>query len=314
MQGSSRPERTAGKPRGGLARHLEGWQPGVLAVFVAGMAAALAVPRPVAPVDIPEPFLDPIALERVAREDRALADAAERTPLDTDVRALGSALRAYNLAEVSGDPGALALERRNVAEAAALAVAQGEAAVTRLRAYQLRSFLREVRRWEETGEETDELRELGGTFISGAQKSGWIEGRHLLPDATVRAVRFKKRWMELGMVHGRALDVTPPESIALYRFLLRSPPLEGDAPNKAAELRRVYQAEHYRLKKIDELHTLDPAYPVDLGRGVVLYRLHSYPMAVEAFRRHLEAHPDGPYTLRAQNYLRAALGSAMEAP
>jgi hypothetical protein len=195
-------------------------------------------------------------------------------------------------------------------------VAQGEAALTRLRDYQLRSFLRELSRWEETGEETDELRELGGSFIAGARKSGWIEGRRLLPDATVRAVLFKKRWMELGMLHGRALDITPPESRALYRFLLLHPPREGagDTETKAGELRREYQAEHYRLKKIEDLRTLDPAYPVDLGRGVVLYRLHSYPQAVEAFRRHLDAHPDGPYTLRAQNYLRAALGAATDTP
>jgi hypothetical protein len=33
---------------------------------------------------------------------------------------------------------------------------------------------------------------------------------------------------------------------------------------------------------------------------------------VEAFRRHLEIAPDGPYALRAQNYLRAALGRARD--
>ena len=109
MQGSSRSERTAGKPRGGLARHLEGWQPGLLAVYVAGIVALFTVPRPVAPVDIPEPLLEPLALDQVARTDRALAAAAERERLDTDVRELGSALRAYNLAEVSGDDRALGL-------------------------------------------------------------------------------------------------------------------------------------------------------------------------------------------------------------
>jgi len=44
----------------------------------------------------------------------------------------------------------------------------------------------------------------------------------------------------------------------------------------------------------------------------VLYQLQRYPLAVEEFRRHLDASPDGPYTLRAQNYLRAALERARE--
>jgi tetratricopeptide (TPR) repeat protein len=309
----------------------------LLAVFIAGVAALLAVPHSVPPVDVPEPMLDPIALDQVARSDAALAAAAERERLDTDVRELGSALRAYNLAERLEDLSALAFERRHVAEAAARAVVQGDGPLARLRAYQLRAFQRELHHWEETGEETEELRELGGSYLDGAYNSGWItgprrpaperpgatdrtsgawvKGQHVLPDATVRAVIFKKRWSELGMVQGRALGITHAETIALYRFLLQHPPLEGKAPeNKADELRRDHQAQQYRLKKIEDLRTFDPAYPADLGRGVVFYRLHSYGMAVESFRRHLEAHPEGPYALRAQGYLRAALDAAIEAP
>ena len=41
------------------------------------------------------------------------------------------------------------------------------------------------------------------------------------------------------------------------------------------------------MKKIEELAALDPSYPADLARGVVLYRLARYPAAVEKFRRHL---------------------------
>jgi tetratricopeptide (TPR) repeat protein len=70
--------------------------------------------------------------------------------------------------------------------------------------------------------------------------------------------------------------------------------------------------DQYRLKKIDEIAALDPAYPSDLARGIVLYRLGRFLPAVQAFRRHLEASPDGPFTLRARGYLRAALGRASE--
>jgi hypothetical protein len=34
--------------------------------------------------------------------------------------------------------------------------------------------------------------------------------------------------------------------------------------------------------------------------------------AAEHFRHHLERQPDGPYTLRAQNYLKAALDHTLE--
>jgi tetratricopeptide (TPR) repeat protein len=73
--------------------------------------------------------------------------------------------------------------------------------------------------------------------------------------------------------------------------------------------RRAFE-DRFRLKKIDELSAVDPTYPKELARGIVLYRLGRYPLAVEAFRQHLERSPDGAFSLRAQNYLRAALGKA----
>jgi hypothetical protein len=314
---SSRPVRTVVKANGGVARHLEGWQPGFLAILVAGVSALLAVPRSVPPTELPEPMIEPRELDRVAQADAALADAAERERLDTDVRAVGSAIIAYNLAEVAGDAVGVARERRAVAEAARRALPQGEEALARLRAHHLRSFQRELRRWETTGEETDTLRELGGLFLENARADRWIEGRRLLADETVRGALFKKRWSELSLVRG-ALEISIVEQRAVLRFLLLHPHHEGGAlaagaeTTRAGEQRAEYLAEHYRLKKIEEIRALDPGYPADFGRGVVLYRLHSYPQSVEAFRLHLEAHPDGPYTLRAQNYLRAALGAAME--
>jgi hypothetical protein len=67
-----------------------------------------------------------------------------------------------------------------------------------------------------------------------------------------------------------------------------------------------------RLKKIDEIAAIDPAYPSELARGVIFYKLGRVLLAVESFRQHLDEHPDGPHALRAQNYLRAALGRAQD--
>ena len=106
------------------------------------------------------------------------------------------------------------------------------------------------------------------------------------------------------------LEPAIDEQRSFYRFLLEHP--IGRPPGGLpAEDSRAFH-DQYRLKKIEELSTIDASYPRDLARGIVLYRLGRYLSAVEALRRHLDASPDGPFTLRAQNYLRAALGRAQD--
>ncbi|MEZ4310178.1 MAG: hypothetical protein R3F14_19220 [Polyangiaceae bacterium] len=62
-----------------------------------------------------------------------------------------------------------------------------------------------------------------------------------------------------------------------------------------------------RIEKIRELGALDPSYPAAFAEGVVLFRLGRFELAAQAFERHLAAHPDGPWTLRARNHLKASL-------
>lgn len=258
---------------------------------------------------------EPRALARARAADEDLAEKAEREPLDADIRALGSAVRAYGAADAAGDERAVVEARRQVAIAAAQALAQGEEGVLRLRAYQLRAFLRAVREWELTGSEDRDLAELGGGFLAMLDRSGWREGRRVLLDDAAKRAAWKRRWNELTGVNRPAFEPTIDEHRAFYRFVLAHPlglpgapiggPLAqgGTGPDSAAH-------DQYRLKKIDELAALDPAYPAQLARGIVLYRLGRYLPAVQAFRRHLDASPDGPFTLRARSYLRAALARA----
>jgi hypothetical protein len=244
--------------------------------------------------------------------DEARAGAAERDSLDPDVRELGSAFRAYGLADAAGDERAIFTARSAVAAAAGRAIALGVEGALRLQAYQLRAFLREVKRWEITGDEPSELRELGGGFLAMLRRNGWCRGgegdgakrRVLMDDAAQRAA-FKRRWSEVTGLTSATFQPTLDEQRAFFRLLLERPlpfaPAQG--------LAQAYQ-DQYRLKKIDELARIDPTYPADLARGIVLHRLGRYLPAVQAFRRHLDASPDGPFTLRAQNYLRAALENA----
>jgi len=314
-----------GRRSPGFARHFEGWQPGLLAVFLAGSSALVAVPRSVDPLELPEPTLSPRALAAVARADEALAAQAEREAaggarLDFDVRTLGSAIRAYGIADAGGNDVEIVAARQRVAQAARVARQRSEEEVIKLRAFQLRLFLRALRHWESQGEELPELRELGGAFIPMAGRNGWIEDGVIVMDDAVRRAIFKKRWNELTLLRGTRFDLSLDEQRALYRFLLRRPPRDELEAAEAARLprgtgtsdRALYGAEQYRMRKIDELGPIDPAYPAAVARGVVLYRLRRYALAADQFRRHLEDHPDGPFTLRAQNYLRASLGHVVE--
>jgi hypothetical protein len=283
------------------------------------------VPQPVDPREVPPPLVDPRALARATAADAARAESAEREGLSLDVRELGSAVRAHGLAEAESaeradgaeaagaderDDRALLAARSRVVSAAARAIGLDEEGVLRLRAYELRSFLREVRRWEATGEETAELRELGGGFLRMLQRSGWRTERRVLLDAAALRAAWKKRWNDVAGVQRPAFEPALDELRAFYRFLLARPPLARRGATRLPEEAARARDDQYRLKKIDELSVIDAAYPGDLARGIVLYRLGRYLPSVEAFRRHLDASPDGPFTLRAQNYLRAALGRA----
>jgi hypothetical protein len=273
-------------------------------------------------VDLPEPVLTPRALHEVARHDDALAarveaENARELRLPFEVRALGSAIAAYGLAEVRGDDGEIIAARRAVATAAKVAAAQGDEPLAKLRAYQLRAFLRALARWESLPRGAavpSDVHELGGSFVETAQKRGWTSGRALAVDDAVRRAMFKKRWNELTYAKGPAFELGLDEQRALYRFLLLHPPtdeVQAAAPAQRTE-HKAYLAEQYRLRKIEELARLDPAYPADLARGVALYRIGRYPQANLFFSQHLEAHPEGPYAQRARNYLRASLAHSHE--
>jgi hypothetical protein len=132
----------------------------------------LVHPWPVDPVDLPEPRVDPRALERVMRADEALAEGADRERLDVDVLDLGSAIFAFDEAEARGDDIALVKERTKVLDAAQRARVVSARQVLALRAHHLRSFLEELHRWERTGEETTRLRQLGGAILRRLRQDG----------------------------------------------------------------------------------------------------------------------------------------------
>ncbi|MDP9149363.1 MAG: hypothetical protein M3O36_05405, partial [Myxococcota bacterium] len=224
-----------------------------------------------------------------------------------DARALGDARRAIDAALIDNSPA-------------------GDEGLVRLRAVEMEQFLAELRRFQSTGEETPELQALAGGFVRAMTMEGWCSGHSLAPEEPVLAVMFKHMWDTfLGLDGRKAFDPSLAEERLLYAFYLSHPhpskamrdALEAarrGAPDASA-CRALAEAERgatesWRLERIARLAAIDPTYPAEYARGVATFRRGDYSAAAKSFGRWLQDHPDGPFALRAQNYLRAAATDA----
>jgi hypothetical protein len=285
----------------GLSRHLEGWQPALVSIVIAGSIALLVVPRPTEPDALPLPHVDFREAARVELRQRELARAAAAESLPYLVRAVGETLRAFGKAEVekrSGDAARKLLELRGLTQSAR--AKHGDESVLRLFALQSELFLAALQRWEHGTDGDAELSELGGGFLEKAQASGWIRGtRRLVASQGERRALFKVRWVEAsGLRAEPAFAPSANELRTYYRFLLEHP---GSG-------RGVEES----LQYVSAVEKLDVEYPTLFARGVIYYRGGHWTKAAQAFQGHLAKYPSGPWALRAQNHLLAAAGRTRE--
>ena len=281
----------------------------------------LGIPRAVRPWEVPGPLVEPGALAAAISMDRGrardIAARAERGELDHDVSALGAAVRAFGRAEMADDATAKEDAHRKATIAARAAIAHGPELLLAMRAFQARAFLREVRAFERTGAASEELVELAGGLSRRAIDFRWYdaEARQLAGEDAVWLALYKKRWNEVTGLKGAVFGLSLDEERALHGFLIAHPPvaaaaLAAGATREAKGARAMATAaadDERRLDKIRDLAKLDATYPAAFAEGVVLFRLGRFEAAAVAFERHLAAHPDGPWTLRARNHLKAAL-------
>jgi hypothetical protein len=291
---------------------LDGWQAGLVAVVVAGAAVALTAPRAVEPRELPAPIVDERSLAETARADDERAALAEQQGLNPDVREVGTELRQYNAAAAERREADLVASRRRLLAAVAKALEGRERELLAMRAYQTRRFLEELRAWQQTGTASRELIELGGDFVETMLRNGWCDGseRRLLADDRVLRIFFKQRWNSVTGADAGVFALTRDEDRLRLAFFLQRPWVDREEPPPSTPIERVrWEASRNRkrLTTIDRLAQIDPSYPADLARGVVLYRTNQLPGAAEAFRRQLERSGEGPYVLRARNYLKATL-------
>jgi len=299
----------------------------LIPVSVALLLAALMLPHAVPPRDVPLPDVDAEALDAVRVRDDARALAAAATPLPTPVRAFGEAIRSFNVAEASDLPETpWEVLRSDVDRTRKEAMATGVGPLLDLRAAQMKKFLDGLRDWRKTGTASPEFEAVAGAFLRRMKAAGWAHERDLdLSDSELR-VMYKLKWNAVARFEELpGFEPSLDEVRELYTFYLTHPHApEGtratiDAARKHARTEADCEAlaageamagESWRLEKIERLGRLDPGYPLDFARGVALYRAGNYEGSARAFDAWLQQHPDGPWTLRARNHLRAALAEA----
>ena len=295
-------------PTGWRAR-LEGWQAIVVAVSVAGVAMLVGTPRAVPPEEVPLPVPSPAGLAAIRATDDARAATLARTSERDreamfELRALGDLMRQYGQADLEGRRDDRASLRPKIVEMVRHfeEIGQSELLLS-LRAYQMRVFQHGLSTWEATGKEDEDTRAVGGDFVALAEDNGWLDGPHAFSmDDDVRGALFKRRWAEITAVNDLRFSLSIDEMRALYAFWLRNPPRAAtshpDPPERTLS---------WLMAKVNEIAAVDREYPGELAKGVLAFQLGDHHTAANDFRAHLSLHPDGPWTLRARNYLVAAL-------
>jgi hypothetical protein len=262
-------------------------------------AVSLAVPRAVVPDEIPLPSVDRAEVRRSAEHDRVLVAGAVEKPLPMKIRAVGEAFRRFGLVETHGDIAradeASRTLRARVSEGRA---AFGDDPLLALRAVQADLFVRAVRRWETTGVEEPDVTELGGGFLRRAASNGWVSHDHTLEiGADGLAAIFAMRWTKLcGLIEKHPFSPTLNQWRLYFRTLMAHPESSNDTGVESQILASYVTA----------IARKDPDYPELLARGILAFRMNDYPASEAALVAHLRRHPDGPWWLRARNYLVAA--------
>ncbi len=285
----------------GFARHFEGWQAAGITVVLVAVSALLALPRAAEPDLFPVPLIDVAEATAMRARYAELADRAEREGLPFETRAVGDAVRRLGRALGTRDPDTEHVERvLDERMRAALSAGQGNA-LLRLRAVQLRLFLRAVREHDWKKPPSAELRELGGDLPERARDNDWVGPAGFVGSEDELATLFIVRWIELTYLRdAEAFRPSLAEWRRYYRFLLIHPERAEGSIERA----------RLRLRYVEALGRRDHDYPAALARGCLLDQAGEKASAVEQLSGFLAAPSGGEWTLRARNYVVGLAGAA----
>src|SRR5512133_212936 len=286
-----------------VARWLEGWAVVFPSVGIALLSTWLALPQGTMPDYLPMPTLRQDELATLRREVLTARQRVQTRPLEYELRRVGELMRQLGRQWHQGESVSVAQRERLRGLVRAVRAKVGDEPLNRLRAVQSQLFLLALNTWDKTGVESEDAIELGGDFLIKARQLGWLEGpadctkpigvssnRCVLSlDQDERAALFLNRWTELASSSGDdQLHIESAWKLLALRARLKQP------------LRRLGVED---LRLIDRMARADPSYPGALAKGLLLVRLGDRQQAIEAFRAQLEAHPNGPFALRARNHL-----------
>jgi hypothetical protein len=276
----------------GLGRHFQGWQLAVVAVGTALGGVALALPRPVAPCELPLPDVDRVEEAAATARARELVRAATVEPLPFLVRAAGDTFRRFGAAEAKGDvveAGNLAVDfERHVSEARAR---HGDGPILSLRAVQADLFARAVKT-----NDIRELTELGGSLLAAGDRPAFSPS--LLSPEELGSL-FEMRWTRLSGLIGSHPFLPSSNAWRLYyRTLLANPDLASHADGGTGLLKTA--------RFVEAVARRDPEYPRLVALGVIEQWMGRYEAAEALYIGYLATYPSGRFRLRAQNYMLAA--------
>jgi hypothetical protein len=301
---------------------LQGLGLALVPLTVVVLLIALMFPRAAEPRDLPLPQIDSAQLAAVSARDAVALAQFDASGLSAETRELGSALRLLRGLPAASDDGAVEVARSRVTAAWRTAVAaNGDDAIVLLMRVQRRGFLRALAEFSASGVESTDLRELGGSFLPTLRAAGWLTAAgKVTPTAEELSVLYKMMWVSDAQVAPTdefalrrdeqrllfALFLRAPHAPELvlreHRHLRETTALTVDAC-RALDTKEHVEKQRWRLQKVRELAELDPEYPRDFALGIAAYQAGNAALAASSFRRWLDVHPDGPLTLRAQNYL-----------
>lgn len=291
-------------PRPRRATRLTGF-----AFAAALVMAMLVVPRAETPHAVPLPPIDYRLLEQAVVLRRERVATAYNEPLSLAVRGIGERVRRYGLLERAIDEADAAqrdvqrdvlLQERRVLQRTAQELVQAgqDRPLLALRDLQFHLLTRALR---DPAQQT-EVWELGGRLEEYARRadgplSDVVRGvlqdavGGALAEATLHAL-FVRRWAEVvGLEKHPHFRTSANEWRLIHRFRIQR--LLAEPPAKSGQ---------HLLSALESTRQFSPQYPVDYARGIVLYRMGAFSEALDAFTRHMDAHPQGPWALRAQNF------------
>jgi hypothetical protein len=268
-------------------------------VSAALLSALLVVPRRVEPVWVPPPVIDRIEqrLDAQAEEERR---AQARSGLPLAVRSVGEAFRRFAAASFTStvEP---TLQRDQLRRLARSALEQaGVDGLLLLRAVQTQLFVQAMEERSDS-EPTPDRTSLGGSMFRLGRKRGWFAPSPTAARRDELEELFRIYWADALGLHAPPFAPTLNEWRVYYRFLLAQPLPPGPEREQDMALQQGICSALPRHVVVSPAH---------LARGVLLFQRGAVAEAATEFLAHLQQHPDGPWALRAKNYL-AACGAAL---